>query len=69
MTLDPVVMDFMLHGKGKQNLPQIGIQGRLFVGLDPALLLPAPGPSLLQRITDVLAVGIQLPGTGLFQRL
>ena len=69
MALYPVVVDFMLHGKGKQNLPQIGIQGRLLVGLDPALLLPAPGPALFQSIDDLLGVGIELHVAGLFQCL
>ncbi len=67
VAFDPMVVQFVPHGQSQQLLPQIRVQGRLFVGLDPALLFPAPGPALFQSINDVLGVGVQLHDTGLLQ--
>ena len=57
----------MLMGQLQQLAPEVRIQGRLFVGLDPAMPPPALRPALLQAVDDVFAVGIQLHDAGLFQ--
>ena len=53
MTLDPVIVKSMGVRQGQQPFPQVGIQGGLFVGLDPATLLPAPCPALGKTVNDV----------------
>ena len=58
VALNPVVAHFMLCRQHKQLLPEVRVQGGLLVGLDPAPLLPAPGPALFQGVNDVLGVGI-----------
>ena len=54
--------------QGQQALPQIHVQHRLFVSLDPALFLPAVQPALFQRVDDVLAVAVQLYHARLLQK-
>ena len=50
MALNPMVVDFVLLGQAQQHFPEVGIQSGLFVGLDPILLFPAPGPTLFQGV-------------------
>ena len=68
MALDPVVMQGMDVRQLQKPVPQVGIEGGLFVGLDPAPLLPARGPALGQSVDDILGIGPQLHNTGLFEQ-
>ena len=45
MPLDPVVVHLVLPGQTQQRVPQVGVEGRFFVGLDPAPCVSSPRPS------------------------
>ena len=68
VALDPVVMHRVFFHKGQQKLPQIHIQRRLFIRLDPAFFLPAIDPALFQRVDHIFGIGVQLHLAGFFQR-
>ena len=68
VSLDPVEGNVVLFKKRQQLLPQVNVEGRLLVGLYPALFLPAVYPALCDTIDYVLAVGGEYDPAGLFQR-
>ena len=69
MALDPVETDGVALAQREKPLPQVRVEGRLLVRLDPPTGPPALGPALLQGVNDVLGVGVELHLTGLLQRL
>ena len=40
VAFDPVVVQFVSAHQGEQLLPEVGVQGFPFIGLDPAFFLP-----------------------------
>ena len=69
VALDPVETDGVALAQREKPLPQVGVEGRLLVRLDPPTGPPALGPALLYGVNDVLGVGVELHLTGLLQRL
>ena len=69
MALDPVEIDRVVLAQLQKAGPQVRVEGGLLVPLHPAPGPPAPGPTLLQGVNDVLAVRVQLHRTGLLQGL
>ena len=67
MAFQPVVGDLVLLALGQQRGPQVGVQGGGLVSFFPAACPPAACPALLQAVNDILAVAVQVDGTGLFQ--
>ena len=67
VSLDPVEGNVVLFQQGQEPLPQVNIEGRLLVGLYPALFLPAVYPALGDTVYHVLAVGGEYHLTWLFQ--
>ena len=69
MAFDPVGVDGVDVAQLQKLLPEIRIEGGLFVALYPAPLLPAPGPALLQSVNHIFGVGVQLHLAGLLEEL
>ena len=59
--------DLMDVEQRQEPVPQVGVERRLFVGLAPAVFLPAAGPALLDPVNDILRVAGQGDGAGLVQ--
>ena len=68
VTLYPVEGNIVLFKKRQELLPKVHIQGRLLVGLYPALFLPAVDPALCYAVNYVLAVSGEYYSAWLFQR-
>src|SRR4249920_3372362 len=68
VALDPVPAHFMRLQRVIEALPQLGVLDRLLVGGSPAVLLPAMDPAG-DALADILAVGGEVDGAGLLQRL
>src|SRR5277367_1151502 len=68
MALDPVPAHLMRLECRVEPLPEIDVLDRLFVGGAPAVLLPAMDPAG-NALAHILAVGDEIDGAGLFQRL
>ena len=62
VAFDPMVAEGMSLGQLQQLFPEIGIERRLFVRLDPALCPPSLRPALLQSVNDILGVAPQVYG-------
>ncbi len=67
MSLYPDERDLMLGKQGQELFPEIDIQGRFFVGFDPALFLPAIQPALGDAVHNIFAVGRECDAARLFE--
>ena len=67
MPLDPVIGHGVGGNQGQQLLPQVHVQRRFPIGLDPPPALPLEHPAFAQSVDHVPGVGIQLHLAGHLQ--
>ena len=66
VALDLEKDDLVQGGQVQETAPKVLIFHRLFVGLLPAVFLPALQPALQEGVAQIGAVGVQLDLAGLF---
>ena len=60
MTLDPVQLNLVPRHFPEQRLPEVGIEGGLFITLDPIISAPIVDPTLFQRVNHILRIAVQI---------
>ena len=58
MPLDPLEGHIQPLNQLQQFAPQVGIDGRLFIGFQPALLPPACGPTFGDTVDDIARIAV-----------